>query len=329
MRILKDLLLIYGTALVTAFFSEMYFVNEGVAFSTLKLLKDPLGFLLYIFELGIWYSLVAAPLLAALCIFKVRSIWALFIAGCFFGVLTEGLIIPAIYLELPVSIFWTATSWHPLICILLGWYFSRIILQGDDVKKVIGLCLGLGLFWGIWSTNLIGNEPDNPSEVGDQIANGVFIALPIEQFFVFTLISTLTWKFGNFLIDKSNAKFYKPGKIQLSLIAFLSISLLIIMSMGVGVVILLGIVMTGLYWVGLNNNKKVEKRENIFSEFKPIPALNYILMLITPAAATLSYYGMTINNWSIKAELVAYPMIIVGILMLVKSYWKISQKSHG
>src|SRR4051812_31155712 len=63
------------------------------------------------------YSLLAFVFLAIIGHFHVRSVWAVFLAGALFGWLTEGVIIQTTYESLPLSISFTALSWHALLSV--------------------------------------------------------------------------------------------------------------------------------------------------------------------------------------------------------------------
>ena len=127
---LSRLFTIYGTALILMFFSEYFFLNEGPAQDIIKIISRAedasiLGYL----EFTLFYALFAVWLLLPVVYFKIRSFWALYLAGGFFGIATEGVVIPLIYTE---SLTWPALSWHVLADVILGWYVVRYVLTKNQ-----------------------------------------------------------------------------------------------------------------------------------------------------------------------------------------------------
>ena len=94
---LRDIALIYGSALILCSISELFFFNEGPGYSVIALMGSPGALLWHLFELGLWYSVVTAPMLWAIYHFNVSNVWGLFLTGCLFGYFTEGLVVPALY----------------------------------------------------------------------------------------------------------------------------------------------------------------------------------------------------------------------------------------
>ncbi len=320
MKALRDVALIYGSALILSFFSEMLFFNEGPAYSVIGLLDDPLLLVGHLVELGLWYSVVAAPVLWAMWRFNVHSIWGLFLVGCLFGFLIEGLVVPAIYFELPNSLLWVATTWHPLICVMLGWWGVRRIMQRGSLVQTISLMVVLGLFWGTWTTILIGAEVDQ-EVAGDVVRVGeTFEPIPIAQFAAFTFITTTVWAIGNLLVDRVGTRDYQPGRIQQIVIALIALAALGLMAMTVQVLVAVLGVAVLLLWLGLARNARVEARPNIFSQFTRIPLLHHSLIYITPAVGTLTYDTMISNGWVLEPMLYIGPVVLVGAVMLPLSF---------
>jgi hypothetical protein len=97
------------------------------------------------------YSLLAYILLALVRIYRIRSVWAVFLAGAACGWLAEGVIVQTAYENFPLQISWTGLAWHALISVLWGWYTLRKALVLGSFHLVL-LHSGLfGLFAGFWA----------------------------------------------------------------------------------------------------------------------------------------------------------------------------------
>lgn len=320
MTLFRTLALIYGSALITAFFSEMHFFNEGPAYTVIGNLEDPLHLIGHLAELALWYCVVMAPVLWVIQHFNVRNIWALFLTGCVFGLFTEGLVIPAIYFELPFSILWTALSWHPLSCFLIGWCGVRLVLQRGRVIEIVPMLVALGLLWGIWPTNLIGKEIDQEVASGIITVGELFEPVPFHQFLAFGLISTTMWFLGNVIVDRVALRDYRPGKLQSGIIG--AISLLAFAAIVAQVQVLAGVlvVMTALIWLGLRRNRKAEARDNILSAFRPIPWWAHFSVYLTPLTAAFTYDLWVSNGWQVEGFLIALPIVVIGAGLFVLSF---------
>jgi hypothetical protein len=131
-------------------------------------------------------------LLLPIFYFKIRSFWALYLAGGFFGIATEGVVIPLIYTE---SLTWPALSWHVLADVILGWYVVRHVLIKNQPLYTVLLAGAMGLFWAFWAPwTHIGEEP--------------FIPEP-SRFTGFVLFASASLFCGYIILGK------KPGQVHL------------------------------------------------------------------------------------------------------------------
>ncbi|MFW5698176.1 MAG: hypothetical protein ACOCX1_06440, partial [Fimbriimonadaceae bacterium] len=189
--------LLLGSGLVLMFFSELLFFNEGPAASLLQAVQQPAKHLSAIGELGLWYTLLAAWLLVPIYLFRVRRWEALLLAGAIFGWATEGVIIPLLYAEFPISVVWPTLAWHAVADVLLGWWLLRLLLLTRKPLWIGLAAVGLGAFWGWWAT-------------WPQIDPG-FTALSVGEFAAFAFAATGVWILGNVLVDLSAGP-YVPAK---------------------------------------------------------------------------------------------------------------------
>lgn len=280
--VFSRLLTVYGTGLVLMFFSEYFFLNEGPVRDVMHLMsgRDGAGIFGYL-EFTLYYAFFAVWLLVPVFYFRVRSVWALYLAGGFFGIATEGLIIPLIYTE---SLIWPALSWHVLVDVILGWFLVRYVLTKNHALYTVLLACGMGLFWAFWAPwTHIGSDP--------------FIPDP-GQFAGFVVFSSAGLLAGYSLLNFVRAKQFQPAKVEFGVLAILTLALWIPMLFeawvpmiterpvnSLSLPVFLGVSLYTLYRHG-----KVETRENLLSVFRPgIAWWNMALLGLMPLTAIVAY----------------------------------------
>src|SRR5262245_55428597 len=92
------------------------------------------------------YSIFSAMLLAVISRFRVRSFWAVFLAGAVFGWVGEGIYVQTMYDNFPLHISFTGLAWHALLSVCGGWYLLRRTLAHGTAAQLAGLSVALGLF---------------------------------------------------------------------------------------------------------------------------------------------------------------------------------------
>jgi len=145
---------------ILTFFSEFLFVNVETV--TWRLLPD-------MAVMTLVYGLVAYIFLAILVRYRVRNIWALFLAGAAYGWLLEGVVVQTMYEAFPFYVPFTGLSWHALIDVLVGFYLVRRALHAASPRRITQLAVGLGLFWGFWAMWMW--------QEGGLLSRGEFVAL--------------------------------------------------------------------------------------------------------------------------------------------------------
>ena len=106
--------------------------------------------------IGTWlvYSCMAYVFLCVVSVFNVRSVWAVYLAGAFYGWYEEGIIVQTMYGTpdgpFPLSISFTGLAWHASIDVFIGWYLVRKVLAREKAIQNISLASVIGLFYGFW-----------------------------------------------------------------------------------------------------------------------------------------------------------------------------------
>jgi len=225
------------------------------------------------------YSLTGYIFLAAVVIFRIRSFWALFLAGALFGWLTEGVIVQTVYEDLPLSISFTGLAWHALLSVVVGWYLvRRAIYHGiwrtSWVSALIGLVYG---FWAItWWV-----EPD-----------GRFVASP-QAFFSFSFVATLFAILAYWLYDHTMPVDWKPSKG--GLITAASLILLYFLFIAIPAVPLAALILPLLIASVLIPLYRSRRTEMAGSQLDTLPRAQplwrYLPLLLIPLAA-IAFYAL-------------------------------------
>ena len=322
---LSRLLTIYGSALILMFYSEYFFVNEGPARNVLKIISEGGSILDYI-EFTLFYALFAVWFLFPVYYFKIRSFWALYLAGGFFGIATEGVVIPLVYTE---SLTWPALSWHVLVDVILGWYVVRYLLTKNQPLYTLLLAFVMGFFWAFWAPwTHVGDEP--------------FIPQP-KQFTEFVLFTSTGLLAGYIILNLVREKLFKPTKIEFVVFGVLTLALWVPMlikawlpmlaAKPVNSLLLPLYLCVSLYT--LHRHKNVETRENIFTVFRDkIAWWNFSLLTLMPITAIVAYSFIYRNGIAPPTELIvilmnasAYVLTPLAVFMLWRDIDKCSAKN--
>jgi hypothetical protein len=96
------------------------------------------------------YALATAAALMAMAATGARSWLAVFLAGCIFGWLTEGVVVQTVYDLFPYTLVFTGMSWHALLtALLIGLGVRRAVSWG--LPRQLLFLLALALFYGLWA----------------------------------------------------------------------------------------------------------------------------------------------------------------------------------
>ncbi len=96
------------------------------------------------------YGIAAYATLLVAAWAGVRDWPGVFLSGCIFGWLIEGVVMGTVYSALPFTLVFTAMSWHALLSVLLGFVMVRRSARWP-LGRQIGLMLLLGFGFGVWA----------------------------------------------------------------------------------------------------------------------------------------------------------------------------------
>ena len=315
-RLINQVSLIVGSGLIILFFSEFFFVNEGPVLSVISQLSDIPALALTIIQLTSWYALFALWLLIPIQVFKVRSIWALYLCACLCGWAIEGLIIPVLYTDLPFSILWPSLSWHVFVNILFGWMGLRKLLLRNHYLLTAAIALAMGLFWGFWAT---------------WFWDGSQTPIDPRSFFLFTLFATTLLLAGFFIVDRLGGTDFKMSKTGMILAVIFSFLVWLLSNWALTPLQLIFPVLVGLVSIPLRKNKQVEERNTILFTFRgKIKILNLLLMFLMPLAAGLTYpiyYNQHISftGYWVLLWVIILASVVLFVMSLIRIYQLASQ----
>lgn len=268
-----------GTALILAFFSEFYFLNEGPVSGLLNAWRsNPFVALTMLAELAAFYSLFAYGFLIALDRFRVHGLAGLLLAGSIYGLAAEALVVPVVYEAVPVSLVWTSLSWHTLVDVLGGWYFLRWLMRKRRAWPAAAALFLAGAVWGLWATWFWVDARET--------------ALTLGAFATLAAVSTSTLLVGMVLADLRPVRRFHPVSAEIWLVALGSGAMLLITGLPFGIAVLLVPALVVLILAALRGEQRPTARTDggILAALDPRPQpARYLLLALLPIGAVASY----------------------------------------
>lgn len=284
MKTIKNILLVLSTGYIFFFFSELLFWAR----------KRPDD------SLGEWtmtwlaYSLMAFVFLYLVSRFRVKNIWALFLAGAVFGWLGEGIVVQTTYESLPLSISFTALAWHALITVWIGWYAIRKSLRASNPFSTLKLSLAIGLCYGLWAI-MWWFEPDG----------GVS---SVAEFATFSFAAVILAIPAYWLADWSSSESFHPSRwVSVVILSMFALMFFFIVVPTVPLAIIILPILLGLAYLGLRWNRLTEADGSMLTNFNnPVPAWKYFSLLGIPVAGVSFYALAALLNFQWQTNWVLY-----------------------
>jgi len=306
-RGIKKLAFVLSTGYILMFYSELVF------WSRYRPEADSVGGYLMTWAV---YSVTSFAFLAAIDVFKARSIWALFLCGALYGWLTEGVIVQTMYdyEAFGFYISWTGLAWHGLISVLVGWYYVRKVLLENRCFKTISVAGLIGLFWGLWAVCWWAEEPGtSPGLLG---------------FALFAFLSSVPVIMSYWLCGRLLWKSFAARRWQLCIIGILFVLYFVFVTLPaapIAALILPALLL--IIWLTLRRNKRVEKRGSVLvSSAGFVKRQNYLCLFLMPVVATAVYGVLGLldvkvhTNWPIA--FVTAPMGAVLFIISTVKIWR-------
>ena len=250
------------------------------------------------------YSFNAYLTLMVIEYFRVRAWWAVFLAGAFFGWLTEGIFAMTLFGgPFPLGISWTGLAWHALISVFVGWYLVMMLLIGNHYKKVVLFSIGLGVFWGVWSLAWALETPP--------------IVTTPDVYLLHGIITTIFLCISYYLFSKLRPAGFASSRWERIIVALPVLgffSAVTVLTIGLLAAILP--VLFGILYFALKKNRDHEIAPNVLESFSGQPKIwSYFPLLLAPIIAALIYNsGITLpTNFYVLYITTPLGFIFLGI----------------
>ncbi len=275
-------------------------------------------------SLGEWtitwlaYSLMVFVFLLLVSHFRIKNIWALFLAGAVFGWLGEGIVVQTTYESLPLSISFTALAWHALITVWIGWYGIRKSLRASNPFSTLKLSLTIGLYYGLWAI-MWWLEPDG----------GVS---SVAEFATFSFSAVILAIPAYWLADWSSSKPFRPNRwVSIAIVGLFVLMFLFVVVPSNPLTIIILPILLGLAYLGLRWNRLSEEDGSMLTDFNvPVPAWKYLSLLGIPIVG-VSFYALAASlqlqwqtNWVLY--LITTPL---GFILFGMSLYKIRKRKSN
>jgi hypothetical protein len=252
------------------------------------------------------YSVEGFIFLALIDRYQIRSVWALYLAGAFYGWTLEGVIAPTMYWPPVLYIAWTGLAWHALIDVMVGWYALRQALVEHSTKRIILIAGGIGLFWSFWSI-FWWIELDEVTPPG--------------EFALYAWITTLGLIAAYVVLNRTQPAEFRPNKVETYTIGLiLTVWFLVDVTMIPYAPLILLPLLALIIWV-LRKNRRIETEESLLVTLRgPVTPLHYILVLMIPLLASVTYLGYTLIDARLPTNfMVLLVTVFLGVGFFVQS----------
>jgi len=270
MRVLKNLLLVLSTGYIFVYFSERLFWARPRGDSPAESVATWLA-----------YSLIAFSFLILVTHFRVKNLWALFLAGAVVGWLAEGVLVQTTYEALPLSLSWTGLAWHALFTVWIGWYALQRTLHAASAFSTLKWAAAVGFVSGVWAI-MWWTEPAPDGGI-----------TPLSGYAVHTLVTTLLLIVAYWLANWSASEPFAPNRWATILVAaaFLLYFLLVaVPAMPLAMLILP--LLLALVYFGLQRNRRVESEGSFVDRFQGTVSWWRLLSLLALPLASMSVYAL-------------------------------------
>ncbi|MBI3175333.1 MAG: hypothetical protein HYZ25_16545 [Chloroflexi bacterium] len=307
MRTLKNLLLVLSTGYIFVYFSEHLFWARIRP-------DDSLGNWL---AAWIAYSLIAFIFLTVVTYFRVKNLWALFLAGAVFGWLAEGVVVQTTYEMLPLSISFTGLAWHALITVWIGWYAVQKSLHAPVSFSTLKLVGVIGLCSGFWAISMW-VEPDG----------GIS---SLSQYATFAFVTTLLVVVAYWLASWSASEPFTPNRWTTILVAAAFVLYFLFIAVpAVPFALIVLPILLALAYFGLRRNQQQETNGSLLEHFRGRVSIWKLLSLFALPIANVAVYALALSlelrwqtNWILY--LITTPL---GFILFGVSLFKLWNRKH-
>lgn len=284
---------------VLMFFSEFMFVNR-------------LDITLDWIPTTIAYTLMAYVLLAMMTHYRVRSVWAIFLAGAAYGWLLEGVVVQTMYANFPFYVPFTGLSWHALFDVVVGWYLVRRVLHAPRHRQTALLALGIGLFWGLWAIWTWAEENDVPS-LATYATHVTVTSLPLIACY---------WQ-----LDRLEPLAFQPHRHELRVLVGLLVLLFALVAIAMPVALAVLPPLMALILRALRQHRRRPSSPSIPLAYdRRVPPVRYALLGLMPLSAVLTYAACLALDVRIATNALVYVITVpLSVGLFVRALWTLQR----
>lgn len=260
------------------------------------------------------YSLLAYALLMMVRLFRVRSWYALFIAGAVFGWLCEGGFVQTMYNDFPMNISFTGLAWHSLLTVCCGWYLFRRLLLCSSLMPIVKASAIGGMLWALWS-------------VWWWVTKGLIS--PPAEFALYALITALLLIVSLRISAMIPSSVFQPTKAEIYsiIILFLIYYVFVTIKANPMALTVLPICLSLAFWA-LAVNRKHESAPDLLTQLDgELRPLNYVALLLMPVASILVYTMLYYMHLRLKTGPVFYFILTpAGFWLFIYSFVRLLRR---
>jgi len=254
------------------------------------------------------YSIFAYVFLCVVSVFKVRNVWAVFLAGAFYGWFEEGIVVQTMYGtsdgSFPMSISFTGLAWHALIGVFVGWYLVRKVLAENKFLKTIGLASAIGLFYGFWGIWWWNEPPEQMKALLDAGQKDILFV----RFGIFALCTSAFLILAHWVYNRVMPFVFKPSKVELwffGVVTLLYYAFVTVPAAPKAIWVLPPLM--AVTFLALNKNRRLESQPDVISAFDAkVKPLNCLLLFFIPLVAIGIYFLALAAEARLRTNMVVY-----------------------
>jgi hypothetical protein len=280
-----------------------------------------------VFELFLtWlvYSVFAYVFLCVVSFFRVRGLWAVFLAGACFGWFEEGIILQTTYgspdTPFPMSISFTGLAWHALIGVLVGWYLTRIALTRNRPAQAALFFSAIGAFYGLWAI-FWWTEPPEQMRLLLAAERKDLILL---HFATYSVIATVALALSHWRFDHTCRRGFEPsrGEYWFLVLATLAYFCLVTVPAAPKALWVMPPLLGVTFWA-LSRNRRTENRPDAIVDLQAeagVSKWSYLSMFCIPLVAITIYFFALATDAMLRTNMpIFYLSSALGLLLWLAS----------
>lgn len=283
-----------------------------------------------LFSTWIVYSMCAYIFLCAVSLSKARSLWAVFLAGAFFGWFVEGIVEQTLYDMFPLNLAWTGLAWHALLGVSIGWCLVRRVLAENSFRKTTLLAASIGLFYGFWA--IFWWTDSDPDLYLPRMFSEGQKDIMLFHFSIFSFLSTAFVIAAYWLYNRQLPFSFRVSKIELWILGALTLAFYVFVSVPANWLSLVVLPpLMGITLLALRKNALVETDEDAISApSNKVESLNYLLLFLIPLVASLVYFLALSAGAKLSTNVIVVSVsVLAGTALWLVSLVKLLVTSRG